>query len=243
MSFISWFRMQPVQVDDELITRAELDKRVLEKNLEDAKLLETDLVEAGYFLGCCSECAKRRGRVFSLSGEDKRFPKFEREYGCTCQGIGFTPISDLDLEDDFFNVSTFINKPVDIIQYSNRPFIDDRTDSEKKIYEMFVKECEANEWYEPYGKRLDELNKETELQYDWICKNMPEYAPKSKYAFFDMKEINSVEFQKISKLAEDKGKIIYYTNDELAELEIIKPIRAKYSKIIGECMQFRYGYK
>lgn len=49
MSFISWFRMQPVQADDELITRAELDKRVLEKNLEDAKLLETDLVEAGYF--------------------------------------------------------------------------------------------------------------------------------------------------------------------------------------------------
>lgn len=106
----------------------EYTKEVIKINLQNAKLLDTDLVEAGYFNGCCGECAKYRGRWFSISGNDKRFPKMPVDYGCTCSGIDFSPV--------IYGISdpTYCDEGTDIIEYSNRPFIDDRTEDEKAIY-------------------------------------------------------------------------------------------------------------
>lgn len=104
------------------------------KNISDAKKLGTDILEATYFLSCCSECAKYRGRLFSISGKDKRFPKKPENYICTCSGLVYYPF--------IYNIS----KPIiydygikmDILKFSNRPFVDDRTEQEKK---------DSDEWF------------------------------------------------------------------------------------------------
>ena len=97
-------------------------------NLENAKQLGTDLVEASYYRGCCGECAKYRKRWFSISGKDKRFPIMPVNYGCTCCGLGFSPV--------IYGISepTYSDEIDDIIQYSNRQFVDDRDDEEIRIY-------------------------------------------------------------------------------------------------------------
>lgn len=98
--------------------------------LENARKMQTDLVEATYFKGCCAECAKFRGRWFSISGRDKRFPKVPT-YRCNCQGLSFYPT--------IFGLSS----PVccgknQIIAFSNRPFVDDRTNEELQIYQKYL---------------------------------------------------------------------------------------------------------
>ena len=80
-----------------------------------------DLTVSGSFGGCCSECAKRRNRIYSISGTDRRFPKYE-EYHCSCQGISFHAFIE-GVTDLYFPTD-------DYIEYSNRPFIDDRTEAE-----------------------------------------------------------------------------------------------------------------
>lgn len=104
-------------------------KESIRINLENAKELGTDLVEADYFRGCCGECAKYRKRWFSISGKDKRFPKMPVDYGCTCSGIDFSPV--------IYGISepTYADEIEDIIEYSNRPFVDDRSEEEIKIFE------------------------------------------------------------------------------------------------------------
>ena len=102
-------------------------------NIHNARELSTDLVEADYFNGCCGECAKYRGRWFSISGKDKRFPKMPPEdYGCTCQGLSFYPV--------IYGISepTSCPKNVNIIKYSNRPFVDDRTEEEKRLHQEYL---------------------------------------------------------------------------------------------------------
>lgn len=102
------------------------------KTLEDAKTLKTDLVEADYFLSCCAECAKYRGRWFSISGKDKRFPKLPKEYKCDCPGLIFDPvIYGISIP----GVESILKRKINIIQFSNRPYWDDRSEQEKENYQ------------------------------------------------------------------------------------------------------------
>lgn len=105
-----------------------LKDAIMQKNLQLAEELDTDLVEASYFRGCCGECAKYRGRWFSISGKDKRFQKMPVDYGCTCIGIDFSPV--------IFGLSIpmLSDEIDDIIAYSNRPFVDDRDAEEIELY-------------------------------------------------------------------------------------------------------------
>ena len=103
----------------------------VQKALNDAKSLNTDLVEMTYELACSSEQAKYRGRVFSISGKDKRFPYLNSEV-LAC-GLTFYPF--------IYGISEpCYCKPKDIIEFSNRPFIDDRTEKEKSDYELSLKD-------------------------------------------------------------------------------------------------------
>ncbi|HRR78065.1 MAG TPA: hypothetical protein P5191_14895 [Ruminococcus sp.] len=81
-----------------------------------------DLCMTSDHFGCCPECAKRRNRVFSISGNDKRFIKFE-EYECACTGLSLLMFRE-NYDEHYLNAPNYI-------EYSNRPFIDDRTDEEK----------------------------------------------------------------------------------------------------------------
>lgn len=117
------------QCIDELFTRIEFNNRkVIEEKINKAcDDLGTDLVEASFSFGCCDECTKYRGRWYSRTGKDSRFPLKPRGIKCSCQGIDYYPV--------IFGVSEptvnmYLEHPVDIIEYSNRPFIVERTERE-----------------------------------------------------------------------------------------------------------------
>lgn len=113
-----------------------LSKKVTSKSLKNAHSLNTDLVEFSYHSACCEECAKYRGRIFSISGEDTRFPKLPESMlqtgriheGCRCSVSPF-----------IYGVSTPMHcKPGEEVKYSNRAFVDDRTNEEKINYQKFI---------------------------------------------------------------------------------------------------------
>lgn len=112
-----------------------INAQVFEITLANARTLNTDVVEASYFRGCCAECAKRRGRWFSLTGRDKRFPLLDINYDCSCTGIDYDPvIPGVSVPD--YDPS---NEKKYIIHF-NRPMTDDRTQKELKTYNKTIED-------------------------------------------------------------------------------------------------------
>lgn len=214
-----------------------LKDAVMQKNLKIAEELDTDLVEASYFRGCCGECAKYRGRWFSISGKDKRFPKMPADYACTCIGIDFSPVifglSEPRLSDEID----------DIIAYSNRPFVDDRNDEELEIFNTDRKRLENEKFYEPYKERWEAIRKYDHQQYDRLCQELPQLAPKSYSGYMRMKKNNTVNFQKIACEANNHGFLLDYTDELKKEIEFLTPIREKYLNTLGEINRFYEKYK
>lgn len=164
-------------------------KAIINSLLKNAKMLGTDLVEMSEHHCTCGECAKYQGRVFSLTGKSKEFPKIPDEffiYGGIHEGCrhSFYP---------YLKGST-PSCHKNIVQYSNRPFVDNRSEAEKKQYEA-------------EQKAQQDLMKDRE-NYDWIWENLGDIAPKSFSGYRKMKNSNSKNFQKLCKAAEEKGKKI-----------------------------------
>lgn len=154
-----------------------------------AEQLGTDLVEMTEHYCTCGECAKYQGRVFSISGKSKTFPKIPDAffiYGAIHEGCrhSFYP---------YFEDSTPTYHE-NIVEYSNRPFIDNR--SQEEI-----------EQYESEQKAQKDLIKDRE-DYDWIWENLIDIAPKSFSGYRRMKNANSANYQKLCKVAAEKGKKI-----------------------------------
>lgn len=146
-----------------------------------AQKLKTDLVEASYYAPCDSETAKYRGRIFSLHGKDKRFPLLTQV------------VMNCDLE--FYPYIYGISEPNSCkrgseIEYSNRPFIDDRSPKEKEAYEKQLKKCSISD---------------NEDEYYWIYEHLPEIAPKSLSGYTRMKNTKSKNFIKIVDAARELG--------------------------------------
>ena len=78
-----------------------------------------------------------------------------------------------------------------VVAYSNRPFVDDRTAQEREQYEEYMKKIES-----------DAKDRE---DYDWICEHLPDVAPKSYGGYRNMKSKNSANYQKIVLLAKEKN--------------------------------------
>lgn len=157
----------------------------------------TDLVEASYIRCCCSECAKYRERVYSLSGNDKRFPKLPElllsDHDC---GIMLYPYIE-----DVNGFRTRDGKELrgrKVIKYSNRPFVDDRTAEELADLRKIEDE-----------KKAEQLREITRAEYDWLWEFMPEICPKSLSAYSRMKNANTVKYQAIVKAAKEKARTIY----------------------------------
>lgn len=201
-------------------------------NLKNAEKLGTDLVEADYFLGCCEECAKYRGRWFSISGKDKRFPIKPQKYKCTCQGINFDPV--------VYGISKpiYCPKGMNIITYSNRPFIDDRTDEEKEMHQFYIKEQENEKWFSKYRKRIEKLKSYDKENFLKLKSIMPDISPKSFSGYMKMKKNNSKNYQKLKQLAMEKGLFLDYPEDLKKEYDFLMPIQERYNKTKAECFAF-----
>lgn len=152
------------------------------KAIKDAKELGTDLLEADIPKPADAKTAMYRGRIYSISGNDSRFPKLPD-----------------DIEDTSITLYPFVygvNEPTicksgDEIERSNRPFKDTRSSKERKEYS------------EMQSAYLEE--KKNRVDYDWVWEHLPDIAPKSLSGYTKMRNTNSQNYQKIVKAAAEKG--------------------------------------
>lgn len=150
---------------------------------------ETQLKENGYDLmkmsvhfPTCEVCAPLQGRVYSISGKDKRFPPIERVYRNgyrnvhpNCRHVMTPFIEELQTDDEM---------QIEIAE-SNKPFVDPRPEVEKKLYN---KEQQKN-------RRI----RQDRYQYERYKARLGEDAPKSFRAFRQMKTANGVKWEELQE--------------------------------------------
>lgn len=160
------------------------------------KMLElsamSDLIEVPRQTKICSECARYHGRIYSKQHGSK-FPQmslFINYYNtkhCDCFPLTFYPFWE--------NISIpTICKKSNLVKYSNRPFEDDRTSEEKKVFNEYIQK-----------KKSDVKDRK---DYDWLCEHLPDKAPKSYGGYRNMKHKNSQNYQKIVATAKELGYMI-----------------------------------
>lgn len=146
----------------------------------------TDLVESSDIAACCQKCAMYRRRIYSLSGQDKRFPKIPDDFDSDCCGLNLHPY--------IWGVSEPTFSAKDPIKYSNRPFVDDRTAKQKKDYQELKLQFE------------EEREKERDRKiYEKLVSALPNDAPKSFGSFRRMKKSNSAGYIKLKQKASKLG--------------------------------------
>lgn len=124
-----------------------------------------------------------------------------------------------------------LEKAVEIIPFSPMPypdFIDNRGNIEKAAYEKYASEMR--------------LKKETEKEYFWILKHLPRIAPKSLNGYSRMKNSNSKNFQKIRKMAMEKGLEFADTSKEnISKKEILRTCWGDYEMPDPYILDIRKG--
>lgn len=136
----------------------------------------------------CPVCSMYNRRIYSLYGRYKKFPllpDFLKNDICPTCGvhIGYSHY--------FPGINGNLRKD---IEFSNRPFVDSRTSEERQF------------WSDTVAKK--QCNVKLENDFAWICKNIPDMAPKSIGGYKRMAKSNSKNYQKICVAAKEKGYII-----------------------------------
>ncbi len=150
---------------------------------------DTDLVEISYVGACCPICGKYRGRIFSVNGKDRRFPKLPDDFHEDCGLMAFPFIYGVQ-EPQYC-------KSRNIIAYNNRPFKDTRTAEEKANYKLILQE-----------QKEELIKQQDKVDYDWLWEHLPEVCPKSFSSYRRMKNTNSAGYQKAVAAAQKAGYII-----------------------------------
>jgi hypothetical protein len=169
--------------------------KAFQRSLENCKLIPTDYIFCSSHQGTCPICSQYQCRVYCISGRDKRFPKLPDivyQYGGFHKGCRHTfyPFF-LDIEN---TIRDHLLQEHDVYTYSNRPFIDNRSDSDKQIYLQRIEN----------QKKHEEAAMNKRIYYD-LMQKIPEVMPKSVAGFTKMKRANSINYQKIVKAAHDIG--------------------------------------
>lgn len=204
MQFIMWLykdgRIEEAAMLEKRLRREEpevFDINQLHKNhflseIKQCNDLGTDYVYCGGHTCTCGECAKYQNRVYSISGKDSAYPKlpdFVYEYGGFHPGCrhGFHP---------FFSDSIADKNGayVDALEYSNRPFVDDRTPEEIEGYNQYLKKAEK-----------ERLRDENLKAFYILKKELPDVMPKSYSTFAKYKAHNSDKYINILNSANEKG--------------------------------------
>lgn len=177
------------------------ERRELKKECD---YLETDLVEVGSSGVCCEVCAKYRNRIYTLTGKATRFPKLPKDFHKSC-GLSVHPYI-LDISSPTFPCD-------DPIRYSNRPFIDDRTEQEIENYEKRMEELGK----QPEAVRTPSLSR---IIYYQLVQRLPDLAPKSYSGFSRMRNANSKNYQEIVRKAAEAGFIFPTSIEEVEAWEL-----------------------
>ena len=189
---------------------------------ESPKSLKTDLVIMDVHGAVCSECAKYQGRVYSISGKSKLFPRVPDFYfrdgnvhdDCS---HSFSPyihgVSDPQLEYTL-SVHPLQDKRYgrNIVVFSNRPFVDDRTEECRKEAENARSKLQAKL---DHQNDLEDTIIEREYQkfldnstLSWLQEHFPDKCPKSLSGFRRMRTQNTKNYQLLKQLAAEMGREI-----------------------------------
>lgn len=149
----------------------------------------SDLLESSADTFVCEECAKYTKRRFSEFGKNPDYPVLPKYFKenlpehkhCT---ITFFPV----IED----APPSWDCPCDIIEYSNRPFVDERTEGEKQIFENEIARRERAE--------------KIRMEYDWLREFLPNLVPKSLSGYSRIKNAKNEKYIAIATAAKEKGK-------------------------------------
>lgn len=169
--------------------KKEQENHVYNKKIELSDM--SDMIEVHRNPKVCSECARFHGRIYAKNGRNgfpdiSIFTNYLTNKHCDCC-LNFYPF--------FGNASAPVICPKDkLVEYSNRPFEDDRTKEEKKDYDEYI-------------KKVSEHAKDRK-DYDWLFEHLPDIAPKSFGGYRNMKHKNSANYQKLVAVAKENGYII-----------------------------------
>lgn len=188
-----------------------LDFDPAKRYLAEAKELGTDLCYMGWHGTSCAVCAKYQGRVYSISGEDKRFPAlpdFIKRIGSVHEGCRhrLRPFVFHDERDTIF----YQDRDVPVFRASWRPFIDDRTEEDKAAREYYLKFEVQPPIREPNLTRI--------IFYR-LKQILPNDSPKSLSGFSRMRNANSKNYQALVKKAADVGFIFPQTLEDVSAWE------------------------
>lgn len=149
--------------------------------------LNTDLFEMTEHHPTCAECAKYQGRVYSISGKSRKFPpvpEIIKNKGQVHSGC----------RHDFYPFVDGASVPAyhkNIVEYSNSPFIDNRSEAEIEEYES--------------DKKQQADLKRDQSEYKKIVSKLPEEAPKSFAGYRRMKNSKSENYLKLKEKCKEIG--------------------------------------
>jgi len=166
-----------------------LNASALKIAIANAKRMKTDLLESTDISIDCAECSGLCRRIFSISGKDRRFPALPYILTKNRPGHEYCVLN-------FYPFLPEFDKPNwkyrgNLIQWCNRPHVDERNPLQKNVFRERVTEEEQ--------KTLD-----NEL-YSLLCEKVPNLAPKSFGGFRRMKNLQSQNFVKLAISASELG--------------------------------------
>lgn len=138
----------------------------------------------------CPVCCIYNHRVFSVYGNDKRFPCLLKMPDFLlkkqCPECGYNPTYGI-----YFSCTMNKKELNKDIKFSNRPFIDDSPPEVIRHREKLSREAAEFEQFQN--------------EFEWITDNLPDIAPKSLSGYKRMKSSNSKNYQNIVNKAKEKG--------------------------------------
>lgn len=213
-----------------------------DQQMDIAKQSNQDYIEMPYQATACAECAKYMGRIYSISGNDRRFPKLPKEIiekkqiheGCHCSFWAISYREGYTLDKWVFGENGDIKQvQVDAIKSSNRPFVDDRCEQAKIRYNQFIEKRNNGK---KSGRTIEEwkvwgINN---AEYEWIEDNLPEICPKTISVFTKAKKTRSKKYLELKAEALKLGKALndgtYGSNNEDVNKAIISNEEKKNNK-------------
>lgn len=160
-----------------------------------------DLVEMTTHYPTCDKCAMFQGRVYSLSGKDKRFPALMktafksgyRNIHPNCRHVIVPWIEGLQTNDEI----------KEMISKSNKNFEDNRSDAERDLYSK--------------GQALNRQIRQDKYQYERYKARLGEDAPKSFHAFRKMKKAGGEKWEQLEKSYRKTGYLKHAQNYKISE--------------------------
>lgn len=136
-------------------------------------------------VGCCDKCAPYRNRYYSISGKDKRLPKvpdffLDIKNWEHCHVV-LQPVYDIDILIEV--------KGNQVVNESNRPFIDDRSAEERENYQNYLAE-----------KQAEAEKAQDKEDYEILSALYPDIVPKSFGAYRRLRNSNPGKFEEIRQL-------------------------------------------